>query len=175
MKATFYCLLFCLTLHNCWGQDDSLRFNLLENTTQQPLVHKLSNEAQKIRQEILDHGAMIRAAFADGNVDLIRQLHHPQVEKALNYGDSQIGRKVVVEGIESTLAAYHLKFIENDVESILVQGDLAIEQTLFTIQGSPKAGGDSFLFKGRTLVTYVRSEESPSGWATIREIIQPAN
>jgi hypothetical protein len=30
------------------------------------------------------------------------------------------------------------------------------------------------LFRGRTQVVYVRYKRSPTGWASIREIIQPA-
>ena len=40
--------------------------------------------------------------------------------------------------------------------------------------GHAEKQGEPLIFKGRTMVTYVRHEESPTGWATIREIIQPA-
>jgi hypothetical protein len=56
----------------------------------------------------------------------------------------------------------------------LIQGNTAVEQTVFTIQGTPKKGGAPFLFKGRAQVVYVRYKMSPTGWASIREIIQPA-
>ena len=56
----------------------------------------------------------------------------------------------------------------------LVMNSIAIEQTRFVIQGTPKKQGEPFTFKGRTMVTYVRYEGSTTGWATIREIIQPA-
>ena len=56
---------------------------------------------------------------------------------------------------------------------MLIQKDLVIEQTKFSIKGTPKEGGESFIFSGRTMVTYVRYADSPTGWATIREIIQP--
>ncbi|MEM8902042.1 MAG: hypothetical protein AAGC85_28300 [Bacteroidota bacterium] len=63
--------------------------------------------------------------------------------------------------------------MKNEVESIYLKGEVAIEQSRFAIQGTPKEGGDPFIFKGRTMVTYIRYEKSPTGWATIREIIQP--
>ncbi|MEM1217753.1 MAG: nuclear transport factor 2 family protein, partial [Bacteroidota bacterium] len=129
---------------------------------------------QKAMDEVLAHGAMIRDAFAEGDLATISALHHPEVVKALGYQDEQKGRQAVMEGIRGTLAAFKLEFVENEVENIYFQGDLAIEQTRFAIKGTPKSGGDSFLFKGRTMVTYVRHANSPSGWATIREIIQPA-
>jgi hypothetical protein len=60
------------------------------------------------------------------------------------------------------------------VESAIFQGDTAIEQVVWTIEGAPRKGGKPFSFKGRSLVVYVRSNESPTGWASIRELIQPA-
>ncbi|MEM8893336.1 MAG: nuclear transport factor 2 family protein [Bacteroidota bacterium] len=124
--------------------------------------------------EILAHGEMIRKAFADGDIEKISSLHHPEVLKALGYNDLKTGRNAVIDGIRETLANFNLEFIRNDVESILVEGDMAIEQTRFSIKGTPKDGGDSWVFNGRTMVIYVRYPDSPSGWATIREMIQPA-
>ena len=116
----------------------------------------------------------IREAFADADIEKIKSLHHPDVEKALGYNDLKNGRDEVIEGLIGTLQAFDLEFIENKVESILIKDNIAIEQTRFAIRGTPKDGGDPFIFKGRTMVTYMRYEQSPTGWATIREIIQPA-
>lgn len=129
---------------------------------------------QAARQQVLDHGAMIRAAFANGDLETISALHHPNVYKALGYDNVQNGRAAVMDGIAETLAAYSLEFVENDIESVLVRGDVAIETTRFAIAGTPKGDGQPFVFRGRTMVTYVRDAGSPSGWVTIREIIQPA-
>ncbi|MGD1846110.1 MAG: YybH family protein [Salibacteraceae bacterium] len=129
---------------------------------------------EHIRQQILDNGAVIRAAFAEGDLQKIEALHHPKVEKALGYTNVQKGREAVIKGVATTLENYSIEFIENEVESILIDGNLAIEQTKFSIAGKPKKGGEPFTFSGRTLVTYIRYEKSPTGWATIREIIQPA-
>ena len=130
---------------------------------------------EQIEAEILAHGQLIRQAFADSDIEQIKALHHPEVLKALGYNDIKAGRAEVVEGIRQTLESFTLEFVENEVESILIQNDLAIEQTKFAIKGTPKAGGDGFRFEGRTMVTYLRYEKSPSGWDTIREIIQPAS
>lgn len=124
--------------------------------------------------EILHHGEVIRKAFSEGNLEKIKALHHPEVIKALSYNNVKTGRIEVVSNIEETLTNYNLEFVENEVESILIRGDIAIEQAKFSIRGTPKSSGEPFLFKGRTMVTYVRFEKSPTGWATIREIIQPA-
>jgi ketosteroid isomerase-like protein len=118
--------------------------------------------------------AAIRKAFSDGDVAAAMRYHHPQVHKALAFQKVLIGREAVASDLQSTLAQFHLEFVENNVESLLIQGDTAVEQTLFTIRGTPLHGGAPFLFKGRSMIVYVRSQQSPSGWASIREIIQPA-
>ena len=128
---------------------------------------------EQIRAEILNHGAEIRQAFAENDLEKIKLLHHPDVEKALGYNDLKKGREEVIASLKGTLDNFTLDFIKNDVESIFIQGDVAIEQTQFAIKGTPKNGGDSFIFQGRTMVTYIRYKESPTGWATVREIIQP--
>ncbi len=134
---------------------------------------KVDNEI--VKQQILDNGLAIRNAFSEGDIDKIKALHHPDVIKALGYEDIKNGREEVVKGIQETLKSFSLEFIKNDVESILVENNIAIEQSKFSIRGTPKNGGDSFIFSGRTMVTYIRYQDSPTGWATIREIIQPAN
>ncbi|OEJ99824.1 nuclear transport factor 2 family protein [Roseivirga misakiensis] len=131
------------------------------------------DKADLAKQEILKHGAEIRAAFAEGDVKKIESLHHPEVKKALGFNDTQVGREAVINGIKGTLENFRLEFVKNEVESILIERNIAIEQTRFSIKGTPLAGGESFIFGGRTMVTYIRYPESPTGWATIREIIQP--
>jgi ketosteroid isomerase-like protein len=85
-----------------------------------------------------------------------------------------IGRDAVQKDIAATLEGFHLEWKENNVRSIFIQGDTAIELTDFAIQGTPKKRGDPFLFRGRALIVYARYKNSPTGWASIREIIQPA-
>ena len=116
----------------------------------------------------------IRAAFARGDIATIIAYHHPGVVKSLSYGNYLIGRDAVQGDIAATLQRFHLEWKENQVRSILIQGDTAVELTDFTIQGTSKNRGDPFLFKGRAMIVYVRYKDSPTGWASIREIIQPA-
>ncbi len=118
--------------------------------------------------------AAIRAAFAKGDVAAVMEYHHPEVVKALAYAKYLKGRDAVAADLRGTLRQFNLEFVDNQVESLLIHGDTAIEQTLFTIKGTPKTGGAPFLFKGRAMVVYVRYKESPTGWASIREMVQPA-
>lgn len=131
-------------------------------------------QSRKVEQEILRHGEAVREAFSKGDIEKITSFHHPEVMKALGYNNLLNGRDTVINDLTKTLENFNLSFVENEIESILTRGDMAIEQTRFSIKGTPKDGSEPFIFKGRTMVTYVRYDESPTGWATIREIIQPA-
>jgi ketosteroid isomerase-like protein len=135
------------------------------------LIHAESNPDRESLQKTSE---AIRTAFAKSDVDTIMAYHHPDVIKALSFHKYLVGRDAVAEDLRQTLQKFKLEFDENRVESLLIQGDTAIEQTVFAIKSTPKIGGESYLFRGRTQVVYVRYKRSPTGWASIREIIQPA-
>ncbi len=116
----------------------------------------------------------IRDAFARGDIDTIMAYHHPDVIKALGPQKYLVGRDAVKADLLGTFQAYKLEFREHRVENTFFQGNTAVEESTFTIKGTPKNGGEPFLFKGRAMVVYVRYKKSPTGWASIREIVQPA-
>jgi hypothetical protein len=126
------------------------------------------------RESLKQTGDGIRAAFARGDLDEILAFHHPDVIKALAYNRYLVGIDALQRDLHETLQAFSLKFIENTVESTLFHSGTAVEESLFAIQGTPKTAGTPFLFKGRSMVVYVRYSASPTGWASIREIVQPA-
>jgi len=131
-------------------------------------------ESDADRESLQKTGEAIRAAFARGDVDTIMNYHHPEVIKALSFHRYLVGRDSVAADLRNTLQQFKLEFEENRAESLLIQGDTAVEQTIFAIKITPKSGGESQVFRGRTQVVYVRYKKSPTGWASIREIIQPA-
>jgi ketosteroid isomerase-like protein len=101
--------------------------------------------------------------------------HHPDVIKALSSSAAyQVGSSAVRAGLAGTLKDFSLTFTESHVDNLYFQGDTAVETSTFAITGTPKHGGQPFVFRGRSLVVYVRFDKSPSGWASIRELIQPA-
>lgn len=116
----------------------------------------------------------IRKAFSRGDVNGILLFHHPDVEKALDYHGALKGIEALRVNLKGTLDYFHLEFIENQTESLFINGETAVEQALFVIKDTPKTKGEPFIFKGRAMITYVRYEGSPTGWATIREIVQPS-
>jgi ketosteroid isomerase-like protein len=119
-------------------------------------------------------GDAIRAAFAQGDIDAVMAYHHPDVIKALAPDRYLIGREAVRADLTRTFSNFKLEFVDNRVESTLFHGGTAVEESLFTIRGTPLASGTPFIFKGRSMVVYIRDRRSPTGWASIREIIQPA-
>jgi len=138
------------------------------------LIVNCNAQSNNEKAQIIVHGESIREAFTAGNIEGIKKLHHPDVIKALGYNNIKVSREEVIEDIRNTLQNYKLEFIENEVEHILIQGDIAIEQSIFSIKGIPLTQGEPFVFSGRTMVTYIKYDQSPTGWATIREIIQVA-
>jgi hypothetical protein len=116
-------------------------------------VHADSNSD---RLALQNTGMAIRAGFAKGDVEEIMRYHHPDVRKALSYDKILIGRDAVAADLRNSLSQVHLDFVSNEVESLFIAKDTAVEQTLFTIKVTPLAGGEPSLFKGRTMVVYVR-------------------
>ena len=134
----------------------------------------LHAESNIDRDALEKTGVEIRAAFGRGDVAGILAYHHPDVVKALSHDKFINGREALRADLTETLQRLKLEWQENRVESLLIQGDPAVELTSFTIRGTPRNGGEPFLIKGRAMIVYVRYKNSPTGWATIRELIQPA-
>ena len=140
------------------------------------ICSKLSygTELEKDQAAIEKTSVAVRAAFARGDVDTIMLYHHPEVNKGLAWNRCLVGRDAVAADLRATFQDYRLEFLEDRIESLRIHGDTAIQQDVVLIKGTPKQGGKPFLFRGRALVILVRYEKSPTGWATLHEIIQPA-
>jgi len=126
------------------------------------------------RASLKQTGDAIRAAFARGDVPAILEYHHPDVIKALSYQKYLKGIDALRLDLLTTLQSVNLEFTDNRVENTLFEGK-TVEESLFTIKITPKIGGASSVFKGRSMVVYVRYAPSPTGWASIREVVQPAS
>lgn len=118
-------------------------------------------------------GDAIRAAFAQGDIDAVMAYHHPDVIKALAPDRYLVGREAVRADLIRTFSSFKLEFVDNRIESTFFHDGTAVQESLFTIRLTPLAGGAPSLFRGRSMVVYVRDRRSPTGWASIREIIQP--
>jgi ketosteroid isomerase-like protein len=132
-----------------------------------------ANKEAQDRAALTQTSEAVRAAFARGDIETILSYHHPDVVKALNYSKVLNGRAALQADLTATLAQLNLRWKENRVETLWIHGDTAVEQTAFVIEASPKNGSQPSLFKGRAQIVYVRYAPSPTGWATIRELVQP--
>lgn len=132
------------------------------------------SQEDKDRAALEQTSKAIRDAFARGDLATVMAYHHPDVIKALSFRSYQSGRDAVQAGLRSGFQQYRMEFVEHRLEYLLIRGDTAVEQSLFTIRSIPKAGGAPVIFHGRAMVVYVRYAKSPTGWASIREMIQPA-
>jgi ketosteroid isomerase-like protein len=127
------------------------------------------------REALAKTSVAIRDGFARCDLAAILAYHHPDVVKALSFEKTINGRDALAADLTTTLQQVNLEWKENRVESIWIQGDTAVEQTAFIIKRTSKNGNAAFLFKGRAQVVYVRYQRSPTGWASIREVVQPAS
>jgi len=109
-------------------------------------------ESANDRAAVEATGQAIRTAFAAGNVVEIMKYHHPDVRKALSFQNVVVGRDAVAAGLQDSFRQFHLEFVENNVESLLIEENTAVEQTVFTIKATPIAGGQPSLYHGRTMV-----------------------
>lgn len=132
-----------------------------------------ANEAAD-RAALAKMSSYIRQAFATGDVAAIMACHDDAVEKSFPLTARLVGKDAVADNLRATFAGNQVNFVSNDVESLLIRGDVAVEQTSFAVEGTPKAGGEKWTFRGRAQVVYVRNPNSPCGWSTIRELVQPA-
>jgi ketosteroid isomerase-like protein len=131
--------------------------------------------SERDRVALQKTGDAIRAAFAAGDVDAVMRYHHRDVEKWFSPTEHVMGREALRAGMEKTFQSARVEFVSNEVESLLFAGESAVEVSSFVIRATPKNGGAPSLLKGRAMVVYIRSSESPTGWASIRELIQPAS
>jgi ketosteroid isomerase-like protein len=138
------------------------------------LFASASAQEEKDRAALEQTSIAIRAAFARGDVAGVMAYHHPDVVKSLTFHTTQNGAAQVAAGLRSSFQQYRVEFVENRNEYLLIRGDTAIEQSIFTIRSIPNAGGPPAILRGRAMVVYVRYAKSPTGWASIREMIQPA-
>lgn len=129
--------------------------------------------SEQDRAALARTGDAIRAGFAAGDVDAIMKYHHKDVEKWLSPQQHLVGRDALRAELKETFKTVGLVFEENRVESTLISGDTAVEVSAFTIRVTPKDGSAAVAVKGRAMVVYVRSSESPTGWLSMRELIQP--
>jgi ketosteroid isomerase-like protein len=127
-----------------------------------------------LRQSLDKATAAIRNAFENGDAVLVAQLHSPNVIKYFGGNNVIIGREAVEKGAREWFQNSKVEFIENTVENTDFVGKIAIQTVIFSIKTTPKNGGKSSVGRGRSMVIYIQDKSSPTGWLTLREIVQEA-
>jgi ketosteroid isomerase-like protein len=127
-----------------------------------------------LRQSLEKATATIRSAFEKGDAALVARLHSPDVIKYFGGNNVVVGRDAVEKGAREWFLNSKVEFVENKVESTFFVGKIAIQTSIFSIKTTPKSGGVSSIARGRSMVIYVQDTSSPTGWLTLREIVQEA-
>jgi ketosteroid isomerase-like protein len=117
----------------------------------------------------------IRDAFAKKDVELVVQLHSPEIIKYFGGNNVIIGRTALKKSLTDWFkGAKKIEFIENTVESTIFTGSTAIQTVIYAIKTTPGDGGQPVIARGRSMVVFVRDKNSPTGWFSLREITQEA-
>jgi len=117
--------------------------------------------------------ALILEGFAKGDVKAVLALHHPDVVKYFGGKNIVVGLEGLKKQLTDMFSYAKTEFIENNIESTVFNGDAVVETSIFAIRSTPKNGDSARVFRGRSMVVYVRYKESPTGWASLREMTQP--
>jgi len=134
----------------------------------------ISGGSRTDRQSLERTTQAIRDGFARGDVAAIVALHRPDVVKYFGGANVVNGRQELQRGLAKTFRNVKMEFVEHRLESMIFLGDSAVETSIFTIKTTPKTGGSPTVARGRALVVYVKSKESPTGWQSVREMAQAA-
>lgn len=132
------------------------------------------NVTSKNRAAVLETAAAIRDAFGRRDVEAIMQLHHPDVMKFFGGNNVVRGHTALRKGLNEMFAASAMEFIDNQLENLIVEDDVAVETSVFTIRSIPNNVGDTVISRGRAMVVYIRYANSPTGWVSLREMAQEA-
>ena len=113
-----------------------------------------------------------RGPDEEGFLEFARSLRSPDLYQAIRDAEPLSS----IRGYRGTEnRQQHLEKMRKWPERLLVMGDAAVRIFHFNIRATPVSGGSPSSFTGRSMVVYPRSKESPTGWVTIRELVQPGN
>lgn len=133
-----------------------------------------TNDSAALRSSLDNATAAIRDAFQKGDAALVAKLHSPDIVKYFGGNNVVIGRDAVEKGAREWFQNSKVEFIENTVESTEIVGKIAIQTSIFSMKTTPKEGGKSSIGRGRSMVIYIQDKNSPTGWLSLREMVQEA-
>lgn len=116
----------------------------------------------------------IQDGFAKGDVEAVLLLHHPDVIKYFGGTNVVTGRAGLRKQLTDMFNYAKVEFVKNEIESTVFDGNTVTQTSLYGIRVIPKNGDSARTYYGRSMVMYVRYKDSPTGWASIREMTQEA-
>jgi ketosteroid isomerase-like protein len=114
----------------------------------------------------------IGEGFAKGDVNAVLLLHHPDVIKYFGGTNIVRGRAGLKKQLTDLFNYAKVEFVQNDIESTVFNGSTVIETSIYGIRMIPKNGDSARVIHGRSMVVYIRYKDSPTGWASLREMTQ---
>jgi len=112
--------------------------------------------------------------FAKGDVTAVLALHHPDVVKYFGGKNIVKGHEGLKKQLTDLFNYANVEFIQNDIESTIFNGNTVVETSIYDIRLVPKNGDSTSVIHGRSMVAYIRYKDSPTGWASLREMTQEA-
>ncbi|MEM8987819.1 MAG: DUF4440 domain-containing protein [Pseudomonadota bacterium] len=114
----------------------------------------------------------VLAAFADSDVDRLVAHFHPGVVQIPSYDKILVNRQAAEDNYRAAFARAKFDFVENDIENLEVLDDTAVYHARYRLKISPLNGAEPSYRSGRYMIVMVRHADSPTGWATYRELVQ---
>jgi ketosteroid isomerase-like protein len=133
-----------------------------------------TNYSAAMRASLDKATAAIREAFQNGDAALVAKLHSPDIVKYFGGTNVVIGRNAVEKGARDWFQNAKVEFVENTVENTEFVGNIAIQTCIFSIKTTPKNGGKPSTGRGRSMVIYIQDGNSPTGWLSLREMVEEA-
>lgn len=122
---------------------------------------------------IEDTRAAVFAAYRAGHLDVMMQHFHPEVIQIPAYDKVLVGKEAVRANYAAALSLFKIDMTD-DLENMAVDGNMATTHGLYKVVLTPKAGGEGMERTGRYMVLMRRWADSPTGWSTFRELVQPS-
>ena len=114
------------------------------------------------------------SAYRRGDVETMMAHFHPDVIQIPAFDKVLVGIDAVRANYEAALALFDI-VLKDALENMEVAGDVATSHGTYTVTLTPKSGAAAIQRAGRYLVLMRRHAASPTGWATWRELVQPAS
>ncbi|MEM7568480.1 MAG: DUF4440 domain-containing protein [Pseudomonadota bacterium] len=113
------------------------------------------------------------SAYKAGDLATMMAYFHPDVIQIPAF-DKVLDGKAAVEANYAAALAHFQITMTDALENLSISADMASTHGTYDIVLTPKAGGAAMQRSGRYMVIMKRWAESPTGWSTFRELVQPA-